>query len=89
MIDQFLEFHKTKPVVVELPEGEKMDVFITDRNVMDDYSGEYYLNVSIPNREKYTKLTDKMIEHYVYEYMVYYLKLFSIEGDIYIRFNYL
>jgi len=89
MIDHFLEFHKTKPVLVDLPEFERMEVFITNKNVCDEYSNEYYLNVNIPNRDSFTKLTNKMIEHYVYEYMVSYLKLFSIEGNIYIRFTYL
>jgi len=89
MIDSFLEYHKTKPVMVDLPLGEKLKVFITDKNVMDEYSKEYYLNVNIPDRNKYNKLSDKMIEHYVYSHMVSYLSLFSIDGEIYIKFNYL
>ena len=89
MIDTFLEYHKKKPVLVDLPEGEKIEVFITNKNVMDDYSGEYYLNVNIHNRDNYKRLSDNMIEHYVYQHMVNYLKLFSIEGHIYIKFNYL
>jgi len=89
MVDQFLEFHKKKPVIVDLPQGEKMEVFITDKNVMDDYSKEYYLSVNIPNRDKYNKLSDSMIEHYVYSHMKSYLQIFSIEGNIYIKFNYL
>lgn len=89
MVDYFLEFHKKKPVMVDLPNGDKMEVFITDKNVMDDYSKEYYLSINVPNRDKYKHLSDKMIEHYVYSHIKGYLKIFSIEGNIYIRYNYL
>lgn len=89
MVDYFLEFHKKKPVMVDLPNGEKMEVFITDKNVMDDYSKEYYLSINIPNRQNYNKLSDKMIEHYVYSHIKSYLKIFSIDGNIYLKFNYL
>ena len=88
-MNNFIEYHKDKPIPVDLPNDEKIDVFITDKMVMDDYSKEYYLNILIKDRNKHNKLTDKMVEHYVYNHIKNYLKLFSIEGDIYVKFNYL
>ena len=88
-MNNFIEYHRDKPISVELPTEEKMDVFIMDKMVMDDYSKEYYLNILIKDRNKHNKLTDKMVEHYVYNHIKNYLKLFSIEGDIYVKFNYL
>ena len=78
--------------MVELPinrEGNKIPVYLTDKNVIDDYENEYYLVVHIRDIEKYKEYTTRMIEHYIYEYFKFYLKLFSIEGDLYLRFEYL
>jgi len=88
-MNNFLEYHKSKPIPIQLPNGEKIDVFITNKAVMDEYSNEYYLNIEIRDRQKYNKLTNKIIEHYSYYQLKEYLKLFSIDGDIYIKFNYL
>ena len=88
-MNNFIEYHRDKPIPVDLPNDEKIDVFIMDKMVMDDYSKEYYLNILIKDRNKHNKLTNKMVEHYVYNHIKNYLKLFSIEGDIYVKFNYL
>lgn len=91
MIQQFLKFHKERPIMVELPVtkgNNKIPVYITDKNVLDEYSKEYYFVVEVKERDNFKELTDKIIEHYIYKYFTQYLKIFSIEGDIYIRFNF-
>lgn len=91
-MNHFINFHKNRPVMVELPidrEDNKLPVYLTDKNVIDDYENEYYLVVQIKDIEKYKDYTTKMIEHYVYQYFKYYLKFFSINGDLYLRFEYL
>ncbi len=90
MSHHFIEYHKTRPIMVNLPENQKIEVRLdTERCVIDEYSGEHYFNVNIIDREKFHKVTNKMIEHYVYEHFKFYLPLFTIDGDVYIRFKYL
>ena len=91
MSNQFLEFHKNRPLIVELPikgDNNHIQVFLTDKNVLDEYSKEYYFVVEVKERNKFEQLTDKILEHYIYKHMKQYLKLFSIEGEIYVKFNY-
>jgi len=88
----FLEHHRVKPIMVELPnkQGDNiLPVYLSDKNVVDEFSNEYYLSVKIKDAEKFKDYTTKMLEHYIYEYFRYYLKLFSVEGDLYLRFEYL
>lgn len=78
--------------MVDLPldkDDNKIMVYLTNKNVLDDYSQEYYFNVDVKDRNKFEELTDKIIEHYIYKYFKHYLKLFSIEGNIYIKFNFI
>ena len=96
MSQQFLKYHKERPILVDLPCNEhdlrennnKISIYFTDKNVIDEYSQEHYFVVDVKDREKFKGLTNKIIEHYVYKYLKEYLKLFSIEGDIYIKFNF-
>lgn len=90
MSNLFVDYHKDRVLSFNTPQGEKIEFLLdTNRLVMDDFVKQYYFNVVIQEREKYLKLTDKMIEHYVYDYFKHYLKLFQIEGEIYLKFNYL
>lgn len=91
-MNNFIEYHKVNPIMVELPNKEgdnKLPVYLTDKNVIDEFSNEYYLLIKIKDAEKFKDYTTKMLEHYIYEYLKYYLKLFSIEGNLYLRFEYL
>lgn len=91
MVNQFLDYHKNKPIVFELPikgGSETIEVYLTDKIVADDYSDEYYFCIELKGREKFKNMTDKMIEHYVYNSFKQYLKLFSIDGDIFLKFKY-
>lgn len=92
MTEQFLEYHKERPIMVDLPvsrEDNKIPVYLTNKNVLDDYSNEYYFVVDVKERNKFDELTNKIIEHYIYKHFKQYLKLFSIDGEIYIKFNFI
>jgi hypothetical protein len=88
----FLNFYKEKPIILKLPDrssGSKVEVYLTNNQIIDEYSLENYFNVNVKGRENFTQYSDKMFEHYLYIEFKNHCRLFSIEGDIFVRFNYL
>jgi len=89
---EFLLYHKTRPIIIELPyngKTEKLPVYLTEKNVIDEYGDECYLVIQVKDIDKYKDYTKKMLEHYIYDYFKFYLKFFLFEGDLYLKYEYL
>jgi hypothetical protein len=89
---QFLSYHKTRPIMVELPhkQGDNLlPVYLTEKNVIDEFGNECYLVIQVKDIDKYKDYTKKMLEHYIYDYFKFYLKFFLFEGDLYLKYEYL
>lgn len=87
-----LQYYKEKPMLLSLPDesvNEEVEVFFKNNQIIDEYSNEHYFNVNVKGREKFKKFNDKMFEHYLLKEFDRHCKLFSIDGDIYVKLNYL
>jgi hypothetical protein len=86
-----LEYYKEKPMVLSLPHGkevETIEIFFSKNQIIDEFSQEHYFFLDVKGREKFTKFTDSMFEHYTIKEFHRHCKLFSIDGDVYVKLNY-
>jgi hypothetical protein len=86
MIEEIIKKHKETPMVITLSDNKSVSVYLTDKNVLDDYNDEYYFALIIKGYNNNT--SKKMMEDEVYNYFKYYIRSFYIEGKIFVRFQY-
>ena len=89
-MEMILKIHSKNPIVIPLPKGETIEVFL-DYYEKDDvnpiemtyhkFKGFYYDKPSLGY------LTDKIINYYVYKFFKSHVRFFSIEGDVALKLD--
>lgn len=86
MIEELINKHKETPMVITLSDNRSVSVYLTDKNVLDDYNNEYYFVLLIKDYNK--DIPKQMIEDEVYNYFRYYIRSLYFDGKIFVSFQY-
>lgn len=87
-METILKIHNVKPIVIDLPKNEKLELFLEYYEIDDSdkiatpyhrFKGFYFY------KESFKFLTDKIIHFYIYKQFLKHTKLFSIDGNVKIK----
>lgn len=89
-METILKIHSTKPIVIDLPKREKLDLFLEYYEIDESdkiaapyhrFKGFYFY------KESFNFLTDKIIYFYINKQFRKHAKLFSIDGNVKIKID--
>ena len=87
-METILKIHNTKPIVINLPKNEKLELFLEhyEKEDVDKIAQTYHIFRGFYFfKDSFNFLTDKIIEHYIRKQFKTHVKLFSIDGNIQIK----
>jgi hypothetical protein len=89
-METILKIHSTKPIIIDLPKKEKLELFLEYYEIDDSdkistpyhrFKGFYFY------KESFNFLTDKIIDFYINKQFRKHIKLFSVDGNVKLKID--